>query len=546
MKYPAVYIYKETEDDGEELRYSIRSLKNIEEWNGKVVVIGDKPSWLSKKAIHIPVKHTNHEVCCQNGNMTCYYNAELKWRKIDDPRIPDNFIAMNDDFFCTTPSSLGLMYSGQLTGYPDNTHGQSKNKTRNWLSANGHNTFNYEIHVPMIINKQKRLEVSEIIKDEITTGPVLFWRSIYGNLFHKPYEGRNYIDQKSRDGVLSRDPWISTSFFTPELARVFPERSQFEIGDAKEQPYRIAAILHYYIEQHGSGGEHYAHSLLKELAKKHEVHAYITLDKGKDTIIDGVHVHYDGYEGFNKSFCDVLITHLNETAKCLVISKQRMIPQVTIVHNDREDTKDMLLQLDPDDLAVFNTNWVKEVSPTKANTVVVHPPCKLPITTPGDHITLVNLTPDKGVDVFYEMAKRFPDQKFLGVKGGYWKDRQVFEELPNLTIIENTDDMTNDVYKKTKIILMPSTYESFGMVAREAGQSGIPVICTPTDGLKENLGDAGIYVEVGDYDGYEKAIEKLLVKANYNRASKKIKEHIKATTNDKQLEAFVKAVEELL
>jgi glycosyltransferase involved in cell wall biosynthesis len=79
---------------------------------------------------------------------------------------------------------------------------------------------------------------------------------------------------------------------------------------------------------------------------------------------------------------------------------------------------------------------------------------------------------------------------------------------------------------------MPSNYETYGMVAREAGVSGIPVICTPTDGLKENLGEAGIYVDYRDIDGYEKAIRELYDPKAYTSASKAIKDHIRHTTHD--------------
>ena len=45
---------------------------------------------------------------------------------------------------------------------------------------------------------------------------------------------------------------------------------------------------------------------------------------------------------------------------------------------------------------------------------------------------------------------------------------------------------------------MPSAYETWGMVGVEAMTNGIPVIAHPTPGLRESLGDAGIFVDRDD------------------------------------------------
>jgi glycosyltransferase involved in cell wall biosynthesis len=70
--------------------------------------------------------------------------------------------------------------------------------------------------------------------------------------------------------------------------------------------------------------------------------------------------------------------------------------------------------------------------------------------------------------------------------------------------------MKNDVWSRTKILLVPSTYESYGMVAVEALASGIPVIASPTFGLKESLSYAGIFADRSDLDAWEMHIRRLL------------------------------------
>jgi len=76
-----------------------------------------------------------------------------------------------------------------------------------------------------------------------------------------------------------------------------------------------------------------------------------------------------------------------------------------------------------------------------------------------------------------------------------------------------------EVYKKTRLLIMPSTYESWGRTATEAMCSGIPIICTSTGGLVENCGKAGIYVE-RTAEAYALAIEKLDAQKLYLRKSK--------------------------
>jgi glycosyltransferase involved in cell wall biosynthesis len=135
----------------------------------------------------------------------------------------------------------------------------------------------------------------------------------------------------------------------------------------------------------------------------------------------------------------------------------------------------------------------------------------------GKSVTLINLWPDKGAEIFYKMAEEFPEVPFLGVIGGYGE--QVIRDLPNVTIMEHTPDMKK-VYGDTKILLMPSKYESYGRVGVEAMASGIPVIAHPTEGLRESLGDAGTFVDRDLPGEWKTALSGLLKPARYGKMSK--------------------------
>jgi glycosyltransferase involved in cell wall biosynthesis len=156
--------------------------------------------------------------------------------------------------------------------------------------------------------------------------------------------------------------------------------------------------------------------------------------------------------------------------------------------------------------AVYNSKWIADKIGYKIPGTVLHPPCDTKFyktETTKEFITLVSLNERKGGYRFYEIAKAMPDKQFLGVIGSYdnpgpLKKEQVtiineLLQLPNFTLVPNTPDILS-TYKRTRLLLMPSDYESWGRTATEAMCSGIPVICTPTPGLKENCQDAAVYV----------------------------------------------------
>jgi len=160
---------------------------------------------------------------------------------------------------------------------------------------------------------------------------------------------------------------------------------------------------------------------------------------------------------------------------------------------------------------VFNSRHLAESLSRFTSGIVVHPPVdadEYRVEQTGDHITLINLMESKGADVFWRLAAALPDVPFLGVKGGYGK-QMIRAGLPNVTIMDHTPQIRR-AYAQTKILLMPSTYESWGRVGIEAMVSGIPVVAAPTPGLTEALGDAGTFVEHRDLEGWVSTIRRLL------------------------------------
>ena len=218
---------------------------------------------------------------------------------------------------------------------------------------------------------------------------------------------------------------------------------------------------------------------------------------------------------------DVVVTHLENTPRAVTLGKMYGVPAVHLLHNDHGPTR---AWCNPDvALVVSNTAWIAQ-QVDHPNLIVVRPPV-IPVdyaTTPGDAVTLINVNPDKGAHVFYALAERFPDQKFIGVEGSYGEQINR-TDLPNVEWIAHVPghQMRERVYARTRVLLMPSIYESYGRTAVEAMVSGIPVIAHPTPGLCEALADAGTYAHREDIDAWQAALQTLLTSEAWQTASNK-------------------------
>lgn len=136
----------------------------------------------------------------------------------------------------------------------------------------------------------------------------------------------------------------------------------------------------------------------------------------------------------------------------------------------------------------------------------------------GECITLINANILKGLPIFVALAQRFPQRKFLGVKPYYNKIN--VPNLPNIEWMEIQDDIRN-VLKKTRILLVPSLYESWGRVAFEAMFNGIPILYTrptpsnpaypsgSTEGMRDWIQDNGIQCDRNTLDDWVTGIQTL-------------------------------------
>ncbi len=186
---------------------------------------------------------------------------------------------------------------------------------------------------------------------------------------------------------------------------------------------------------------------------------------------------------------------------------------------------------------------------------------------PFDNPYLVMFNPlvRKGGKIFKEIARRLPNKNFGAVLGwsslkesslsnefskeyikritesegskfnGSLPSYVDFSDCPNVEIFKSEDD-ARIIYKKTKILLIPSQWEeAFGRVAIEGMLNGIPVIGSNTGGLKESIGKGGILLDKEDIDGWIKEILKFDNLDHYKEMSNKAKNWVRRNYSEDKI-----------
>lgn len=226
-----VYICKD--GDNEELRYSIRSVMASFP-DAKVWLVGGKPSWYRGNFIFIQQRSAKYINAINNLKAVC-----------SSPDISEEFVLMNDDFYIIEKlESIDNFHGGLLldkinlykTITQNSGYISKLEKTLNKLSDLGiSSAFDYELHVPMIMEKDK-------LKTVLRHGSEFLWRSMYGNLFSvggtKMVDVKVYIDgpltAKSYDINNKTHKYLSstdTSFqmlYTTILKQLFKTKSIYE------------------------------------------------------------------------------------------------------------------------------------------------------------------------------------------------------------------------------------------------------------------------------------------------------------------------------
>lgn len=297
---------------------------------------------------------------------------------------------------------------------------------------------------------------------------------------------------------------------------------------------RLLWNIHLYPPVHNCGSEMMAHQISKHLiGMGHQVR--VCLQQGRKHSIKNPY-DWEGVMVFPKESaellyqnCDIILTHLEYTNDSIWAGRRHKKKVVHFVHNSSQYQSVLNA---PEISVVYNSEWIKEELKYPNDAMVLTPPCDYRYydindnPEQSDYITLINLDSNKGGKILTKIAEAMPHKKFLAVEGSYSADAdgQFTTQPGNVKVIPNTPNIL-EVYKQTRILIMPSLYESWGRTATEAMCSGIPVIASRTVGLDENLDYAGLFIDDReDIEAWVRWIKKLDDKKFYKQVSEKSKQ----------------------
>lgn len=232
QKYDVIYVLK-YDVETYELRYSLRSIeKNLP--HGQVWFVCGQPFGL------IP----DRTITMQQKGILKWEKARSSMLKICTNRfVPDKFWLFNDDFFVLKPVTDDTpFFGGTLRDHILRIEHRYDDKRTGYTRALRHcedvlkeselPTFDYALHIPMLVDKKKMREVLETFPD------CPMFRSLYGN--YASIGGSQHDDVKifnlsdtipdAWDYVSTSDESFQRGKVGEQLRSMFPEMCRYEYG----------------------------------------------------------------------------------------------------------------------------------------------------------------------------------------------------------------------------------------------------------------------------------------------------------------------------
>ena len=210
------------------------------------------------------------------------------------------------------------------------------------------------------------------------------------------------------------------------------------------------------------------------------------------------------------------------------VKAAQLVDAVSIVnvHTPPKYGKGIMNAMFATDYAIYNTE-VAAREWGEPNALVIHPPISLApseFDNKGDAYTLLSSLSNKGVATVLDLAKLYPNQRFIIVRSpaeathGISNLEERAAELDNVELHPRVPPEKVETYfKQTKILLVPSRYETYGMSAIEAAGYGIPSVHVDTPHVREGIGDGAILVPPLNVEATKNGID--LIEKHYKAYS---------------------------
>lgn len=220
-----------------EIRYSLRSVEMFLQDFGNVYIIGNRPTWFNEHVIEIPAKDL-HKNKARNIMEKIYIAC-------CDPRISENFMLFNDDYFLLKNISAinypyyykcDLNYTVKVNVGEYQHHAQA---TLDLMLANNLPIFNFDSHYPIIYNKTKFRTLVEKLNLNIPYGFIA--RSTYCNYYgikgfekpdckiSHPYRIERIQQLNEHRECFSTSEQAINLAMQKYLKQLYPNKSKYEI-----------------------------------------------------------------------------------------------------------------------------------------------------------------------------------------------------------------------------------------------------------------------------------------------------------------------------
>lgn len=317
----------------------------------------------------------------------------------------------------------------------------------------------------------------------------------------------------------------------------------------------LTAFLHGYPPGWSMGGEVSTHRTLREIPG---TVVFTTTDEKYE--IDGVQVRPMAGQNLTSVINDarfakasVLYAHSTLSAYTVRAARRLNVPSILAVHAPPRYAVDLRRAWSGATVRLYNTEAARKEW-HDPNGWVLHPPVGVPrasgpLLGPHDALTLTSSLLNKGVTQTLELARRWDHRRFIIVRSPAHATHGAadFEEeaasLPNVEVWDRLHpDEMHLLWSETKVLLVPSRYETYGLSAIEAAWHGIPSVHVDTVHVREGIGPAARLLKGQTVEELGMAV--LEIEEDYTRWAAKAhsRAHELHAREQQELQAFARGV----
>lgn len=234
--------------NGDELRWSIRSVETFFQGQAKITLIGDCPEWYHGHVIR------KKRVAANRPNRAFRDMLSKVWYMATHPEIESEFVWMMDDVYFLKPLTLQELQTPRAERWQPsegNSWQKRKSLTMRALADRGRPQHDYATHLPHFVEKEKLREIFDELDMHNQT---LLWEVAYGNTYRgtpvrtRPFFARfkhhgdpeTYRKLTARAKIMNHmaEGWCDG--LRTFLSELLPHPSSVESPDTPPKPeYRI-------------------------------------------------------------------------------------------------------------------------------------------------------------------------------------------------------------------------------------------------------------------------------------------------------------------